>query len=75
MIYMVLLVAALVLVFLYEVPVMVKHKHWRDLVVFSVLSLSVFITSLLMLIKVNVPSPMRLVEAVVNAFMRLWGRP
>ena len=54
---------------------MVKHKHWRDLVVFSVLSLSVFITSLLMLIKVNVPSPMRLVEAVVNAFMRLWGRP
>lgn len=75
LVYLASLVAVLALLVLYEVPAMIKHKHWRDLVVFSVLSLSVFTVSLLMLMGVDVPSPIILIQAVVNGLQKLWARP
>ncbi len=64
--YLALLVTAFAAIVMYEVPQMAKEHHWRDLTVFSVLLLSVFTLSLLMLMKVNVPNPLKLVESVIE---------
>lgn len=74
LIYILLLIVGLATMFLYEAPAMIKQKHWRDLVVFCVLSLSVFTVSLLMLLDVDVPSPVRAIEAVVNGFLKIVRR-
>jgi hypothetical protein len=65
--YLVLLVTAFAAIAMYEVPQMAKEHHWRDLTVFSVLLLSTFTLGVLMLMKVNVPNPLKLVEAVVRS--------
>jgi hypothetical protein len=65
--YLVLLVTAFASIALYEAPKMAKEHHWRDLTVFSVLLLSTFTLGVLMLMKVNVPNPLKLVEAVVRS--------
>jgi hypothetical protein len=75
LLYFSLLVAALIVLALYEIPAMVKRKHWRDLAVFSALSLMVFTVTLLLLMNVDVPSPLRLVEALADAIRSLWARP
>ncbi|NLC14871.1 MAG: hypothetical protein GX784_00880 [Firmicutes bacterium] len=73
--YMALLVAALIIMFLYEVPAMVRQNHRRDLAVFSVLSLFVFALCLITLMDVNVPSFLEAMGAVLDAFLGLLGRP
>lgn len=75
LLYFSLLVAALIVLALTEIPAMVKRKHWRDLAVFSALSLMVFTVTLLLLMNVDVPSPLRLVEALADAIRSLWARP
>ncbi|HHY12183.1 MAG TPA: hypothetical protein GX529_06085 [Firmicutes bacterium] len=69
-----LLVAVFALIAWHEVPAIVKKQQWRELTLFSVLMLSTLTLSILMLMKVSVPNPTKLTEALVRYLMEITSR-
>ena len=58
----VLLIMAFVGIILYEVPGLIRQKHWRELVAFSVFLSFAFLLTLLQTLKVSLPSPVQGIE-------------
>jgi hypothetical protein len=68
---MFLLVTAFIGIALFEVPVLIKKKYWRELFVFSVLMLVAFIFAALPIIGVKVPTFLSLIEYLIIDILRL----
>lgn len=47
----------------FDLPDMVKNKRWMDLTVYSVLFLLVLVIGVLMAMGVNIPSPIKAIQA------------
>jgi hypothetical protein len=69
--HLILLISGFGLIAVYEIPQMAKEHHWRDLMAFSIVLLAAFILSLLMFMRIDVPNPMKLVEAVVRSLRKV----
>ena len=56
---MIMLVLAFAILVLIEVPKLIKKKHWRELIVFSVILALAFVTSIYQLKDIEIPNPVR----------------
>ena len=66
-----LLVCAFLGVILIEVPSLISKKHWRELVVFSILLSIAFVMALLQTIGVKLPSPTKAIDHLVEDVLHL----
>jgi hypothetical protein len=66
-----LLIAVFVFIILYEVPQLVRNKYWRELAVFSFLLSMAFFISLMEILKIEIPNPVRDVQYLVKSLMHL----
>jgi hypothetical protein len=71
--HLILLVGAFALIAVYEIPGMVKERHWRDLSAFSALLLFTLVLSILLYARVDVPNPVKWIEAVVHSLTKITG--
>nr|WP_243270090.1 hypothetical protein [Thermanaerosceptrum fracticalcis] len=67
----VLLIAAFVGIALFEVPGLIQKKYWRELIVFLMFLLGAFILSLLQVLGVKVPNPVKGIEFLVKNFLTI----
>ncbi len=58
-------------VILFEVPGLVRKKHWRELTVFSFFLLLGFIMALLLTIGVKIPSPFKAEQYLIKDILHL----
>jgi hypothetical protein len=64
------LLTCLFLVFLYwQLRVLARKKYWRELAVFAALWLVSFLLSLLMVLRVKLPSPAKGIEHFIRLFI------
>lgn len=65
------MIIAVVIIFilygLYQIPRIVKKKHWSDLVVFCFFFAAAFILCAMLALKIEIPSPSKAVEGLLNA--------
>lgn len=54
-----LLIVAFIGMILYEVPGLIKKRYWKELAVFSFLISLAFIISLLKIMRIEIPSPVK----------------
>ena len=66
-----LLIMVFVGIALFEVPGLIKKKHWRELIAFSLFLLLAFILTLLQTIGVKIPSPMKSIQYLVKDLLHL----
>ncbi|PJI07008.1 MULTISPECIES: hypothetical protein [Clostridium] len=66
-----LLVIFFVGLILFEVPNMIENKYWRELMVFSALSIAAFILCLLYILDLPIPNPISGLEYVVKNILHL----
>jgi len=66
-----LLIMVFIGIILFEVPNLIREKHWRELTVFSVFLLLAFILSLLQTIGVKILSPMQGIQYVFKDLLHL----
>ncbi len=66
-----LLIGVFIGVILFEVPTLIRQKHWRELTVFSVLLSMAFLIALLEIIGVNLPSPAKGVDYIIRDILQL----
>lgn len=64
----ILLIIVFILIALFEVPGLMRKKYRRDLIVFSFFLLFAFLLSLLQMLDVKIPSPMK---GIVYLFMNV----
>jgi len=65
-----LLIIPFIAIVLYEAPPMIQKKRWRDLAIFSAITLFAFTISLLQVIGVNVPNPIEYLELLFDKIAR-----
>jgi len=65
----IILIVITAIVIYMEVPALIKNKYWKELITFSILILTGFILSLLLIIGVKIPSPDLFIEENVNEFV------
>ena len=65
-----LLIVTFICLILYEVPGLIRNKYWKELTVFSVLMLIAFIISLLQILRIELPNPVRDTQYVVRDFFK-----
>ena len=58
-----------------DLPDMVKNERWRDLIVYSVIFLLVLVLGVLMALDVQVPSPIKAVQAFYRDVLHLSFKP
>nr|WP_045576672.1 hypothetical protein [Desulfosporosinus sp. I2] len=58
-------------IILFEVPKLIRNKHWRELIVFSSLLSMAFILSLLQILDVKVPSPFEGINFLIRDVLHL----
>jgi hypothetical protein len=66
-----LLTITFVAIGLFEVPALVRNKHWRELTVFLVFFLLAFILALLQTVGVKIPSPIKGVDHLLRDILKL----
>jgi len=66
-----LLVIVFIVVILFEVPSLIRKKHWRELGVFSILLSIAFVMSLLLTIGIKLPSPAKGLVFLVRDILHL----
>ena len=66
-----LLIIVFIGVVLIEVPGLIRKKHWRELVVFSLFLLAAFIMTLLQTIGVKLPSPFNGINILIRDILHL----
>jgi len=64
-----LLICVFIGVILFEVPTLIRNKHWRELVVFSIFLSIAFIMALLQTIGVKLPSPAKGIDFLIRDFL------
>lgn len=55
----VLLIATFAVIALIEVPRLIKKKYWRELIAFSVILTIAFVISVLQLMHIEIPNPVK----------------
>ena len=66
-----LLITVFIGIILFEVPSLIRNKHWRELIVFSSLLSVAFILSLLQILDVKVPSPSEGINFLIRDVLHL----
>jgi len=66
-----LLMSVFIIIVLFEAPNLVRNKHWRELVVFSILLLLAFTLALLQTYGVRIPNPGKLIDFLVRDLLHL----
>jgi len=66
-----LLVSAFIGVILFEVPSLIRNKHWRELIVFSIFLSIAFVMALLATLGVKLPSPSKGIDYFVKDILHL----
>lgn len=51
-----------ILIALLQIPSLIKQKYWRELTVFSIFLSLAFVFSLLLILGVEIPSPLRMIQ-------------
>lgn len=54
-----------------DLPNMVKNKRWRDLIIYSILFLLVFALGIAVALNINVPSPIKAIQAFYRDILGL----
>lgn len=67
----VLLISGFIGIILFEVPSLIRNKHWRELVVFSSLLLFAFILTLLQTIGIKVPNLSKVIDFLIRDVLHL----
>lgn len=58
-------------IILFEVPIMVRNKHWRELVMFSIFLSIAFLIALAQTIGIKIPSPAKGLDYLVEDILHL----
>ena len=61
------LIAAFTVILIIEVPAMIKKKQWRELAVYSVLMAIAIVVSVMYVLDLNVPNPVKNSQYTVKA--------
>lgn len=67
---MILFILGFILVILYEVPGIIRKKYWKELAVYSFLMSVAFTISLLYILRVKIPNPVKDTQYVVRDFFK-----
>jgi hypothetical protein len=67
-----LLISIFIGIGLFEVPKLVRNKHWRELVVFAVFLLLAFVMTLLETLGVKLPNPSKGQEFIMKDLLHLY---
>ena len=63
------LIAAFAVILIVEVPAMIKKKQWRELAVYSVLMAIAIVVSVMYVLDLNVPNPVKNSQYTVKALV------
>ena len=63
----ILVTGAFILLGVYQIPKLIKKKHWNDLIVFCGLTLVAYILCAMLALGITIPSPAKAIENVWNA--------
>lgn len=63
----ILITAAFVLLAVYQVPKLIKRKHWSDLTVFGVLALTAYALCVALALGIEITSPAEAIKDALNA--------
>ncbi len=66
-----LLIAVFICIILYEVPELIRNKYWRELIVVSFLISIAFMISLMQILKIEIPNPVRDTQYLVKDLLNL----
>lgn len=66
-----LLIFIFIIILLIEVPNLVNNKYWRELIVFTIFSLTAFILSLLCILNLPIINPVYIVTYFVKDILHL----
>ncbi|NBJ15499.1 MAG: hypothetical protein FNP40_07960 [Dehalobacter sp. 4CP] len=66
-----LLTITFVAIGLFEVPALVRNKHWRELTVFSAFFVFAFILAILQAVDVNIPNPIKGIEYLIRDILKM----
>jgi hypothetical protein len=66
-----LLILAFLGVALFEVPNLIRNKHWRELTFFSAFLAFAFLLSLLQILNVELPNPIRGIQYLIKDILHL----
>jgi putative effector of murein hydrolase len=66
-----LLIAVFICIILYEVPELIRNKYWRELTVVSFLISIAFMISLMQILKIEIPNPVRDTQYLVKDLLNL----
>ena len=61
-----LLIVVFILIIIYEAPELIRNKYWKELIAFSFLMVIAFVISLLYILHVKVPNPMKDTQYIVR---------
>lgn len=64
-----LLILAFTIPVLIEVPGLIREKSWWELIVFSVLMITAFFISLMQILKIEIPNPVRDTQYLVKSLI------
>lgn len=67
----ILLIAGFICIILYEVPGLLKNKSYKELAVFSFLISLAFFMSLMQILKIEIPNPVRDTQYLVKDLLNL----
>lgn len=68
-----LLITAFIGIALFEIPDLIQRKRWRELLVFLVFLLFAFIVSLLQVLEIKLPNPVKGIEFLVKYLLSVVG--
>jgi hypothetical protein len=68
-----LLIIAFIGIALFEIPDLIQRKRWRELLVFLVFLLFAFIVSLLQVLEIKLPNPVKGIEFLVKYLLSVVG--
>lgn len=66
-----LLVGLFIVIILFETPSLIRHKHWRELIVFSIILSMAFVMTFLPTIGVKLPSPARGIDHLIEDILHI----
>ncbi|MFL0252683.1 hypothetical protein ACJDT4_19905 [Clostridium neuense] len=66
-----LLIITFIAIIFLEVPELIKNKCWRELIVFFIFLIAAFIISLMYIMNLPIPNPMKAVEYIIKDVLHL----
>ncbi len=66
-----LLILVFIIIALIEIPGLIRKKYWRELIVFSFFLLLVFIMTLLQIMGIKLPNPVKGLEYLIKEVFHL----